>query len=1069
VAPGPESNQRLTDSKARVDEWLRRLVDLSRRNRLLYHKATKRQSLDLLEPGSQEIVNQLLAGREWRFWLPPEPSEVDEAVESEELLLDASEVFEHPRRANEIRTGAPTPIDLQRTLETMHRRASADFEERGVQILHLALGLLCWHDSERDEDVRSPLILIPVRLERDRIGQPFTLRRSEEEAVINPTLSVKLESTFGVVLPEIAGSLEDDDDDDYELTDYFESVSALHASWSVEPAAVLGLYTFFKEVIYRDLKDHWETAIENRLVGALASGESVAGNSDPLPEDADLDAIRHPKDALSVLDADSSQLLCLEASRRGESLVIQGPPGTGKSQTIANLIGEAIGRGQSVLFVSEKMAALDVVYKRLAEAGLADFCLELHSHKVKKSEVARNLGAALANRVRAKRGLTRDQLEELRRVRDTLNDYVRALHELRDPISMTAYEAEGVVASLTVAPRLAGPHLDSVVEDGSSYIDRRTQFDRLQKYLTANSSAASSPWVGFSGREFDQTVRQDLLDVVGSVGSAIDAARIAAATYAERLDQPHPTTLEAALQLADAAPIVSESWPCPPGWLADDDLQAIGRIADDWQARSHAVHAQQERLAAVFETAPDRTSAEELIASLDAARDLLVDLDEALIDASNDVVFHLAVGRDASIATLAALQAIGAELGFAADQVRLEDVPGLVAAAKALAGSLRPPAEWLAPARFEDAQRFVAEHRANYIAEGQLTRALAGKYTDAIVDLGSIAERYAAASGKFLARFGGTFRADRAAVRAASRDGRIPDTVVEDLAAAAQLASYRDAIAHDEPAAHAALGHLAHGTATDLSLVQEMFGARIAIADSLLARADVGKLERVLRDGAGLQFQLATDGLAASHNRLDSELDALGGGAPRVRPSGLGALPEVLDGCASAIQRLAVARTAVQSGRSVPAPTLEQLRNDCTAVLSLHESIIDEFARARPELSTTFSGFSVSEDADWMATVDAVAWAGRMRDAWASSISPQLAAVMTAPGFSPPRTPTWRRRLVWRLERPTALHRSSTRITPRPAEMRSPAHGIMPSRMSPLLPSVSTTWVPGSTTRRLAK
>ena len=612
MTPEPRNDQRLAACRLRVDEWLRRLVDLSRRNRLLYHKATKRQSLDLLEPGAQEIVNQLLAGREWRFWLPPEPSEVDDTAEAQELLLDASEVIVHPRRADEIRTSAQTPNDLQRTLETLQRRAAADFEERGVQILHLALGLLRWHDPERDEDVRSPLILIPVRLERDRIGQPYTLRRSEEEAVINPTLSVKLESAYGIELPEIAGSLEDDDDDDYELVDYFQSVSRLHATWTVEPAAVLGLYTFFKEVIYRDLKDNWEIAIENGLVGALASGEPVVGDSDPLSENTDLDTIRPPKDSLAVLDADSSQLLCLEASRRGESLVIQGPPGTGKSQTITNLIGEAIGRGQSVLFVSEKMAALDVVYRRLTEAGLADFCLELHSHKVKKSEVARNLGAALANRVRARRGLTRDQLEQLRQVRDSLNEYVRALHEPREPrepLLMTAFEAEGVVAGLHAAPRLAGPRLDSLVEDGATYIERLSSFERLGRYLTANASTERSPWSGFNGREFDQTVRQTLLDVVRAAGGAIESVRAASAQYACALGEPTPPTVDAASHLADMATLVSESRPCPATWLFEDDLAEVGKTAETWQARSAAVRAQRQRLSAVFAQMPDRSQA----------------------------------------------------------------------------------------------------------------------------------------------------------------------------------------------------------------------------------------------------------------------------------------------------------------------------------------------------------------------------------------------------------------------------------------------------------------------------
>ena len=99
--------------------------------------------------------------------------------------------------------------------------------------------------------------------------------------------------------------------------------------------------------------------------------------------------------AIHILDADSSQHEAIEAVKRGAHLVIDGPPGTGKSQTIANIIAECLAAGKTVLFVSEKTAALDVVKRRLDECGLGDFCLELHSHKANKREVVAELGRCL--------------------------------------------------------------------------------------------------------------------------------------------------------------------------------------------------------------------------------------------------------------------------------------------------------------------------------------------------------------------------------------------------------------------------------------------------------------------------------------------------------------------------------------------------------------------------------------------------------------------------------------------------------------------------------------------------
>ena len=86
-------------------------------------------------------------------------------------------------------------------------------------------------------------------------------------------------------------------------------------------------------------------------------------------------------------DADASQRTVLTAIRKGGNLVVQGPPGTGKSQTIANAIAETLARGKTVLFVSEKLAALQVVAKRLRAAGLGEFCLEAHGHGGDKKAV----------------------------------------------------------------------------------------------------------------------------------------------------------------------------------------------------------------------------------------------------------------------------------------------------------------------------------------------------------------------------------------------------------------------------------------------------------------------------------------------------------------------------------------------------------------------------------------------------------------------------------------------------------------------------------------------------------
>jgi predicted ATP-dependent serine protease len=109
----------------------------------------------------------------------------------------------------------------------------------------------------------------------------------------------------------------------------------------------------------------------------------------------DLDRDYPPETTFQVVDADSSQVRALAAVSRNYDLVLHGPPGIGKSQTITNLIAQAPAAGKSVLFVAEKMAALQVVHSRLVNAGLGEFCLELHSTKANKRAVMQELAASL--------------------------------------------------------------------------------------------------------------------------------------------------------------------------------------------------------------------------------------------------------------------------------------------------------------------------------------------------------------------------------------------------------------------------------------------------------------------------------------------------------------------------------------------------------------------------------------------------------------------------------------------------------------------------------------------------
>lgn len=155
------------------------------------------------------------------------------------------------------------------------------------------------------------------------------------------------------------------------------------------------------------------------------------------------------------LDSDSSQRRAIEAARRGQSFVMHGPPGTGKSQTIANIIADAIGAGRRVLFVSEKAAALDVVHRRLKGKELDEFCLMLHGEHAVRREVVEALHRSLTSEIVPRLGMSSHELERLGDLREVLNNSAELVH-LPMPVlaDRSLRDVLGSLAELHAAPSI---------------------------------------------------------------------------------------------------------------------------------------------------------------------------------------------------------------------------------------------------------------------------------------------------------------------------------------------------------------------------------------------------------------------------------------------------------------------------------------------------------------------------------------------------------------------------------------------------------------------------------------
>ncbi len=326
----------------------------------------------------------------------------------------------------------------------------------------------------------------------------FRIRYSDDDIATNLSLQARIKSDFGIDLPDVP------EIDELDPADYFRAVAEAVAEqprWEVLPNdMVLWFFSFAKFLMYRDLDtSNWpeESPLEEQpLIRSLLG--SGFGHDPPLCGDSEkIDRVLKPQDTVHVLDADSSQALVIEEVRRGRNLVIQGPPGTGKSQTIANLIAAAVKSGKTVLFVAEKMAALEVVERRLRNIGLEDMCLELHSNKANKRAVLQDLERTLK--------LAKPHLEDvaahcqaLTRCRDQITGYLDVIHAPIQPCGRTPYQVVGELVRL----RAAGTRPPEFTLEApltwtsADYRSRRNTLGELVKRVEEIGTPKSSPWYG---------------------------------------------------------------------------------------------------------------------------------------------------------------------------------------------------------------------------------------------------------------------------------------------------------------------------------------------------------------------------------------------------------------------------------------------------------------------------------------------------------------------------------------------------------------------------------------------
>ena len=438
----------------KLDIWERKLLDFSLRNNFL-NLSIRSRAIQFISFDVASIEDYLQENTEYCIHPIPEGAV---RVDREERLLRSSMVSAlEPLVLNDITKQKLlhtyySEEETQQVLKNIYRHARTTREETGANPLYLAIGLLRWYEKKNSPKARyAPLLLLPVDLVYKR-GR-YYVRKRDEEISLNITLIEYIRQTYGIRIKGIDPLPHDEHGVDVPLV-FAQVRDALReqSKWDVEEECVLGTFSFNKYLMWHDIHNHREQLISHPVVSSLVSG-SLQWQPQPLQTNlAEEDKHLAPGSIALPVPVDSSQLSAVLEAGRGSSFILYGPPGTGKSQTITNLIANALYQGRRVLFVAEKMAALSVVQKRLEKIGLGPFCLELHSNKVTKKHVLEQLDKALhAAKIREPEEYDA-VAQKLYERRMLLIQYLERLHEDREGSKFSLYECISRYESYDVEP-----------------------------------------------------------------------------------------------------------------------------------------------------------------------------------------------------------------------------------------------------------------------------------------------------------------------------------------------------------------------------------------------------------------------------------------------------------------------------------------------------------------------------------------------------------------------------------------------------------------------------------------
>lgn len=597
----------------KLDKWADLLLDTGKRNNLINFKDRRSSTVEILVPSSDilfEKIDGLACFEVFDPKIIEEDDEIKEEFETEQLKIEIQEEQAEINDSNKKATFLEqysTKLKRQNqlllyntktspivALKNIDKKAREFIEETGVNVAYMAFGFIHWKESEHSNYVfHAPVLLVPIKLEQSSSVEPYFIKSTEDDIIVNPTFSYKLDAEYGIKLPDY---------NDDGLVAYLEKVKHIVAKlkWSVTSECKIGIFSFLKINMYRDLKDNASEILANQNIRKLLGEPVDAGEMGDIS--GKILCINNPLIELhSVVDADSSQIEAIEMAKSGKSFVLQGPPGTGKSQTITNIIAECINDGKKVLFVSEKLAALNVVYDKLKKARLAEFCLQLHSHKANKKEVI----ADICHTLRAEKSVVSAkadaEIATKEKVQKQLDLYATELHNKCPVIEKSLYQLYEAYAAFRNVPNVEWSFAQFNSKGEAFLTEVTSLLGQYVEYIPSiGYDYSKNPWYGYKNQD---TSYQTKIDVKNDLSAIVEFLQ-ALLPIQKELSQKYEiqcNCVEEALIWSDFFGFVANSDLITPLLLDKAHFESVNSILHELQEQSYNVRGLHSKLNTVFD------------------------------------------------------------------------------------------------------------------------------------------------------------------------------------------------------------------------------------------------------------------------------------------------------------------------------------------------------------------------------------------------------------------------------------------------------------------------------------